>query len=69
MKLEFSVELSNEELAKELKTTEGIIIEEILNILRSYNIENPDKEDFRCIDEIVSLMEDNGYDCGPCHDF
>ena len=68
MKLDVIVDLSNEELAKELETTEHTIIDGILEILKSYDIMKQG-EDFRCMEEIVCLIENNGYDCGVCHDF
>lgn len=67
--MKFTIEVSNEKLAKELECKEHSIIEGILEILRSYSIEKGENEDFRCIEEIVCLLEDNGYNPSPCHDF
>ena len=67
--MEFKIEVSDEKLAKELECREHNIIEGILTILRSYNIEKAENEDFRCVEEIITLLEDNGYNASPCHDF
>lgn len=67
--MEFKIEVSDEELAKELECKEHYIIEEILSILRSYDVEKAENEDFRCVEEIVLLLENNGYNPMPCHDF
>ena len=56
-------------LAKELECKEHNIIEGILSILRSYDLERAENEGFHCVEEIVSLLEDNGYNVSPCHDF
>lgn len=40
------------------------IIQQIQNILLSY-----DDNDFECVEDIISILEKNGFNCGGCHDF
>lgn len=40
------------------------IILQIQKVLRGYN-----GDDFQCVEEIVEILEKNGFDCGNCHDF
>lgn len=49
------MELCNEKLS--------VMVKQIQNVLLSY-----DDNDFECVEEIVSIMEKNGFDCGSCHD-
>ncbi len=48
----------------QIQSREKKIIDEICQILKKY-----DNDDFMCVEEIVHILELNGYDCGNCHDF
>ncbi len=39
-------------------------LKEIQNVLINYN-----NDDFECIEEIVTIMNKYGFNCGKCHDF
>ncbi len=67
--MEFKFEVANDDLIELLETDNCIIIKKLLEIVRSYDLTKSETEDFRCMEEIVDLLNDNGYDCGPCHDF
>ena len=52
-----------EAIEKEYRS-ESEVLTEIQNVL----VSNPNN-DFECVEEIISILEKYGYDCGGCHDF
>ncbi|MBR6395240.1 MAG: hypothetical protein IKS13_10560 [Ruminococcus sp.] len=46
------------------KFDDNEILSEIANVLKIYH-----GDDFDCVEKITAILEENGYDCGNCHDF
>lgn len=48
----------------ELNFKESKIIQDIQTALKEYN-----GNDFETVEKIVEILEENGIECGNCHDF
>lgn len=60
-----AIDESDEMLIRELCDEKLIkMIEKIQNVLQNY-----DGNDFECVEEIMAIMDENGFYCGYCHDF
>lgn len=65
MNSQITVKIENsEDIEKIFESKALLILEEINEIL-----ETQEYDDFNCIENIVSVMEQNGFDCGFRHDF